>query len=125
VGDEPLETVKRMWIDYREQGVAVALVHLHPDVEFHAYEGGTFIGHEGVREFFSSYDGEVSFTASPYTFEPCGVGVIVAGHRRIHSPGSEDSQYMYFSHHVQDGLITRIAAWPDRDAATRDLTPSS
>jgi hypothetical protein len=30
---------------------------------------------------------------------------------------------MYFSHHVRDGLITRMGAWPDREGATKDLTP--
>ena len=111
-----------MWIDFRERGVDVALAHLHPEVEFQLDDGTVLTGHEGVREFFNRFDGERRFAAAPYTFEPCAGGVIVAGHRRIQTPVTSESEYTYFSHHVSDGLITRVAAWPDRDAATADLT---
>jgi ketosteroid isomerase-like protein len=117
-----MAVVKRMWIDFREQGVDVALDQLHPDVEFQLDDGTVFTGHEGVRHFFARFEGERRFAAAPYTFEPCGNGVVVAGHRRIQTPDGSESEYTYFSHHVRDGLITRIAAWPDRDAATSDLT---
>ena len=110
-----------MWIDFREQGVEVALACLHPDVEFQLDDGTVFVGHEQVRAFFARFDGERQFAAAPYTFEPCGEGVVVAGHRRIQTPDSSQAEYTYFSHHVKDGLITRIAAWPDRDSATTDL----
>jgi ketosteroid isomerase-like protein len=122
VDEERLQIVRRMWIDFREQGVDEALVHLHPDVEFQLDDGTVLVGHQGVRDFFSQFDGDRQFAAAPYTFEPCGEGVIVAGHRRIHSPGSSDAEYTYFSHHVREGMITRIAAWADREAATADLT---
>ena len=66
----------------------------------------------------SSSAAERSSAAAPYTFEPHGQGVVVAGHRRI----GEGSDYLYFSHHVEDGAITRIAAWFTRDAAIADVT---
>jgi hypothetical protein len=118
MGDD-LDTVKQMWIAYREHGVDSAVEHLHSDVEFQAHDGQVWKGHEGVREFFAQFErsGE-QFAASPYTFEPHGHGVVVAGHRRI----GEDADYLYFSHHVSDGVITRIAAWPTRDAAVADVT---
>ena len=118
MGDD-LETVKRMWIAYREQGVERALEYLDPEVEFQAHDGHVWKGHDGVREFFAQFErsGE-EFTASPYTFEPHGRGVVVAGHRRI----GEGSDYLYFSHHVNGGAITRIAAWSTRDAAIADVT---
>ncbi len=116
-----MEVVKRMWIDFREQGVEVALAHLHPDVEFQLDDGTVYTGHEGVRDFFARFDGERQFAAAPYTFEPCGQGVIVAGHRRIQTPGGSEAEYTYFSHHVRDGVITRVAAWKHRDEATADL----
>ena len=118
MGDD-LDTVKRMWIAYREEGVDSALQHLHPDVEFQAHDGQVWPGHAGVREFFAQFErsGE-QFSASPYTFEPHGHGVVVAGHRRI----GEGGDYLYFSHHVKDGAITRIAAWVTRDAAIADVT---
>ena len=119
--DPSIEVVKRMWIDFREQGVDVALAQLHPEVEFQLDDGTVFTGHEGVRDFFGRFEGERRFAAAPYTFEPCGQGVIVAGHRRIQTPGGSESEYTYFSHHVRDGVITRIAAWTDRDQATADL----
>jgi ketosteroid isomerase-like protein len=117
-----MEVVKRMWIDFREQGVDIALAQLHPDVEFQLDDGTVFVGHQGVRDFFARFGDERQFAASPYTFEPCGNGVIVAGHRRIQTGETSDAEYTYFSHHVRDGLITRIAAWADRDAATADLS---
>ena len=117
-----MEVVKRMWIDFRERGVDVALAHLHPDVEFQLDDGTVLEGHQGVRDFFDRFGGERQFAASPYTFEPCGEGVIVAGHRRIQTPETSESEYTYFSHHVRDGLITRVAAWPDRASATADLS---
>lgn len=120
--EQRLEVVKQMWIDYREQGVDAALAHCHPEMEFRAFDGGTFRGHQGVLDFFRAFEGGVTFAAAPYTFEPVGVGVIVAGHRRIHTPEGDDSQYMYFSHHVEDGKVTRVAAWPTREEATRDVT---
>lgn len=118
MGDD-LETVKRMWIAYREQGVDKALELLDPDVEFQAHDGHVWEGHDGVREFFAQFErsGE-EFTASPYTFEPQGRGVVVAGHRRV----GEGADYLYFSHHVNGGVITRIAAWSTRDAAIADVT---
>lgn len=117
-----MEVVKRMWIDFREKGVDVALAQLHPDVEFQLDDGTVLVGHQAVRDFFARFVGDGrQFAASPYTFEPCGEGVIVAGHRRIQRGGASDSEYTYFSHHVQTRLITRVAAWLDRDAATADL----
>lgn len=118
MGDD-LDTVKKMWIVYREEGVDSALQHLHPDVEFQAQDGHVWAGHAGVRDFFAQFErsGE-QFSASPYTFEPHGHGVVVAGHRRI----GEDGDYLYFSHHVEDGTITRVAAWLTRDAAIADVT---
>ena len=117
--EDALETVKRMWVAYREEGVDTALGYLDDDVAFQAHDGRVWRGHEGVREFFAQFErsGE-QFAASPYTFEPHGHGVVVAGHRRI----GEGADYLYFSHHVADGTITRIAAWFTRDAAIADVT---
>ena len=110
-----------MWIDYRERGVEAALGLLDPDVEFRSFEGEIHTGRDGVRAFFARFGGEMTFAAAPYTFEPCGEGVVVAGHRRIRYADRMDSQYMYFSHHVRAGLVVRIAAWADREGATQDL----
>lgn len=120
-----LNTVKQMWIDYREHGVETALGHLHPEVEFLAQDGVMWRGHDGVREFFEAFDASgARFSAAPYTFEPVGDGVIVAGHRRIRSPAGDraEADYLYFSHRVHDGLITRLAAWPTREDAERDAS---
>jgi SnoaL-like protein len=124
MSDTRLDVVKRMWIEYREQGVDPALRLLHPEVEFLAEDGEMWSGHDGVRKFFSQFEsrGE-EFAAAPYTFEPHGEGVIVAGHRRITSPQGADAGYLYFSHCVEDGLITRIAAWNTRAEAERDVAP--
>lgn len=120
--DDPrTAVVKAMWIAFREEGVEPALAHVHPDAEFQLDDGTVFTGHEGIRTFFARFDGERQFAAAPYTFEPCGAGVIVAGHRRIKTPAGSEAEYTYFSHRVADGLITRMAAWPDRDQATADL----
>lgn len=118
-----LDTVKLMWIDYREDGVETALRHLHPDVEFRSHEGELYHGHDGVRAFFAGFERRgAQFTAAPYTFEPIGEGVIVAGHRRIRSEGepAADAEYVYFSHRVDGDLITRLGAWFTREEAERD-----
>jgi hypothetical protein len=122
MSDTRLDLVKSMWIAYREQGVHPALRHLHPEVEFVVVDGTVWAGHEGVKKFFSLFElrGE-EFAAAPYSFEPHGDGVIVAGHRRITSDGVTDAGYLYFSHHVEDGLITRVAAWKTREEAERDV----
>ena len=121
MGAQEVETVRQMWIDYRERGVEAALGLLDPEVVFRSFEGEVHTGRDGVRTFFARFGGEMTFAASPYTFEPCGAGVVVAGHRRIRYPDRMDSQYMYFSHHVRQGLVVRVAAWADRESATRDL----
>lgn len=118
-----LDTVKLMWIDYREAGVETALRHLHPEVEFRSHEGALYRGHDGVRAFFVGFERRgARFTAAPYTFEPVGDGVIVAGHRRIQSQdeSTTDSDYVYFSHRVDGDLITRLGAWITREEAERD-----
>jgi hypothetical protein len=122
VMSDALDVVKGMWVEYREQGVHPALRHLHPDVEFVAEDGAVWAGHEGVKKFFSLFEarGE-EFAAAPYTFEPHGNGVIVAGHRRITSPEGADAGYLYFSHCVENGVITRVAAWNTREEAERDV----
>jgi ketosteroid isomerase-like protein len=116
---DALDTVKRMWIAYREAGVDTALELLDPEVEFQAHDGKVWSGHDGVREFFAQFErsGE-EFSAAPYTFEPHGHGVVVAGHRRV----GAGADYLYFSHHVRDGTITRVAAWSTRDSAIADVT---
>jgi ketosteroid isomerase-like protein len=118
-----LDTVKEMWIAYREQGVEVALQHLHPNVEFVAEDGVVWEGHDGVREFFERFESRGRrFSAAPYTFEPLGRGVVVVGHRRIRSADGQraDAENLYFSHRVDAGLITRLAAWDTREEAERD-----
>ncbi len=127
VDEQSLQIVKRMWIDYREGGVQTALAHCHPDIEFQPDDGRVWLGHDGVRAFFAQFTEEQGrhFAASPYTFEPSGRGVIVAGHRRIRSARSSDSDYTYFAHHVEDGLITRVAAFTTREKATEDVEPRS
>ena len=119
MGDD-LDTVKRMWIAYREQGVDAGARSTSPRTSSsRPTTVKLWSGHDGVRDFFAQFErsGE-QFTASPYTFEPHGRGVVVAGHRRI----GDGADYLYFSHHVADGTITRIAAWFTRDAAIADVT---
>ena len=121
VEDPRIEVVKRMWIDFREQGVEVALACLHPEVEFQLDDGTISSATSRCgRSSAASRAGPVRRRA--LHLRALGEGVVVAGHRRIQTHGTSESEYTYFSHHVKDGLITRMAAWPDRDSATTDLT---
>jgi ketosteroid isomerase-like protein len=116
--DDSQALVRRMWSAYREGGVETALPLLDPDVAFIAVDGTRYDGHEGVRRFFKAFEEQgQSFEASPYSFEGHGEVVLVAGHRRIHSPEGTTGAYLYFVHVARAGLIVSLSAHTDRDEA--------
>ena len=69
-----LDTVKVMWIDYREEGVETALRISTPTSSSLARGRGLWEGHDGVRAVLRSASSAAArrFTAAPYTFEPLG-----------------------------------------------------
>jgi hypothetical protein len=120
--EESLEAVRELWRTYREQGAEAAITLLDPQVEFVDHAGRVFRGHEGVRQFFREFEqrGEV-FLASPYSFEPRELDVIVIGHRRIRTEEGIRGDYLFFVHSFRDGRVSRIAAHVSKDAALADI----
>lgn len=120
--EHPLAVVRRMWMIYRERGVAAALAELAADVRFVAHDGTAFDGHAGVRAFFAGFRerGE-DFAASPFTFEPRGDGVLVAGHRRVKGRAGSRGEHLWFAHRVRRGRIAWVAAFTDRERALEAL----
>ncbi len=59
--------------------------------------------------------------ASIYTFELHEPDLIVIGHRRIRSEEGIRGSYMYFVHGFRDGLVCRLTAHTDREAALADI----
>jgi SnoaL-like protein len=120
--EESLEAVRELWRTYREQGAEAAITLLDPQVEFVDHAGRVFRGHEGVRQFFREFEqrGEV-FLASPYSFEPRELDVIVIGHRRIRTEDGIRGDYLFFVHSFRDGRVSRIAAHVSKDAALADI----
>ncbi|MTD45985.1 DUF4440 domain-containing protein [Conexibacter sp. W3-3-2] len=121
---EPLEIVRRMWVLLREGGPDAALEVVAPDAVFVAADGQRFDGHDGIRAFFASFDArDERFIAAPFTFEPHGEGVLVAGHRRI----ADDEQtllaeHLHFTYRTDgDGRIHDMRAFGDRDTAAAEL----
>ncbi len=120
--EDPLETVRRMWIALREGGVEAALAACASDVRFTSAAGDTFHGHDGIRAFFAQFDArDERFTAAPFTFEPVGDGVLVAGHRRIAGDDGTVAEHLHFTHRVAEGRIVELAAFPDRARACAEL----
>lgn len=121
---QSLDTVRRMWVLLREGGPDAALTTVAPDVVFVAADGTRFDGHDGIRTFFASFDArDERFVASPFTFEPLGEGVLVAGHRRI-ADGEQTlvAEHLHFTHRVgEDGLIYDLRAFHDRPSAIAEL----
>jgi hypothetical protein len=120
--DARLDAVHELWSTYREQGAALAIPLLDPEVEFVAQDGRVYRGHDGVRRFFAEYEerGE-RFMASPYTFEPHDRDLLVVGHRRIQANGAVRGDYLYFVHSFRDGRVARIAAHASREDALADI----
>lgn len=113
-----------MWVLLREGGPDAALATVAPDVVFVAAGGRRFDGHDGVRAFFASFDArDERFVASPFTFEPLGDGVLVAGHRRIADEHQTlVAEHLHFTYRVgADGLIFDMRAFHDRAGATAEL----
>jgi ketosteroid isomerase-like protein len=120
--DERLEVVRALWTTYREAGVDEAIALLHPEVEFVDQGGRAFHGRKGVKRFFDGFkERDESFTASIYTFELHEPDLIVIGHRRIRSEEGIRGSYMYFVHGFRDGLVCRLTAHTDREAALADI----
>jgi ketosteroid isomerase-like protein len=121
--DERLDAVHELWSTYREQGAEQAIPLLDSDVEFVAHNGRVYRGHEGVRRFFAEFEerGE-RFMASPYTFEPHDLDVLVIGHRRIRSDGGLRGDYLFFVHSFRAGRVARIAAYTSKEDALADIT---
>lgn len=121
---EPIDTVRRMWVLLREGGPEAALATVHEHVIFVAADGQRFEGHDGVRAFFASFDArDERFIASPFTFEPIGDGVLVAGHRRI---AGDDrtiaAEHLHFTYRVTaGGVISDMRAFHDRETAIAEL----
>jgi len=124
VTPEPLDIVRRMWVLLREGGPDAALATVDVEVVFVAADGRRFDGHDGVRAFFASFDArDERFVASPFTFEPVGHGVLVAGHRRI---AAEDAtlraEHLHFTYRVGgSGRIVDMRAFHDRESAIAEL----
>jgi SnoaL-like domain len=120
--DERLDAVRELWGTYREHGVQSAIALLHPEVEFVAQDGRVFIGHDGVRRFFTEFEqrGE-EFVASPYSFELHEPDLLVIGHHRIRTPDGTRGDYLFFVHGFRDGRVSRIAAHATKDAALTDI----
>ncbi len=120
--DDRLRTVQTLWATYREHGPAVAAEQLHPDVEFITADGDRYLGQDGVRGFFASFDERgASFIASPFTFEPHPPDVLVVGHRRIRGPDEVRGDYLYFVHGFRDGKVCRLSAHASREEALADV----
>lgn len=121
--DPRLRAVHELWTAYRELGADQAAGLLDPDVEFVTVAGYTHHGVEAVRAFFADYPARgQEFMASPFTFELHEPDVLVVGHRRIRSGrGAIDGAYLYFVHSIRDGRVTRLAAFPSREAAIADV----
>lgn len=120
---DPLDIVRRMWVLLREGGPDAALAVVDPGVAFVAADGQQFDGHDGVRAFFADFDQrDERFVASPFTFEPTGAGVLVAGHRRIAGPDATvAAEHLHFTYRVRDGRIFDMRAFTDRNAALAEL----
>lgn len=119
---EPLEIVRHMWIALREGGVEAALDACASDVRFTSAAGETFHGHEGIRAFFAQFDARAErFVAAPFTFEPVGDGILVAGHRRITGEEGTVAEHLHFTHRVAGGRIVELAAFADRGSACAAL----
>lgn len=120
--DARLEAVHELWSTFRESGPDVAVLLLHPEVEFVDHQGRAFSGHDGVRAFFAEFAarGE-KFRASPFTFELHEPDLLVVGHRRIVREDGTQGDYMFFVHSVREGRISRLSAHTSRQAALADI----
>jgi ketosteroid isomerase-like protein len=59
--------------------------------------------------------------ASPYTFEPHDLDLLVIGHWRIVSEDGLRGDYLFFVHSFRAGRVARIAAYTNRADALADI----
>jgi hypothetical protein len=116
----PLEAVKALWAAWEKNGAEGVLRHMSPDAEWVAYEGRIYHGREEIEEFVEELrENDVQIEPRPYSFEPHGPCVIVAGGLRTRSRRGLSDVQRHWLYRVENGLVTHAESLSSREEALR------
>jgi ketosteroid isomerase-like protein len=128
-----VEIVRELYEAVTDGAEGENLSRFHPDVVWDASrsglpEGGVYHGHEGVRDFWRRWRGAwESYTAHPE--ELIEVGGLVVAPVRLHARSK--GTHLDVTHQitevwtVEDGLVTMVRQYADREQALRDAKAQS
>jgi ketosteroid isomerase-like protein len=127
MSQENVEIVRRGWEAWIKGDLEAVLARFDPAVEWDTTnydgwpEGGVYQGHAGVRRFIEDWlaSWDRSETGVEEYLDAGGDCVVVQCWQRAFGPGSDAPVHMEWTQicRVEDGLIRRIEAWPDRGKA--------
>jgi hypothetical protein len=121
-GSGPLETVKSFWKALERRGFEGVLRWVDDDVEWIAREGRTLHGREELAAYLVELrDQEISLEPRPYSFEPRGSWVIVAGGLRTRGPNGLADVQRHWLYRVDNGLIVHMESFSSREEALRRI----
>jgi hypothetical protein len=79
-----VELLKRAYTAFNARDIDAALATMKPDVEWpNGMEGGTVLGHAGVREYWTRQWGMINPHVDPVKFETDDTGRVVVGVHQV------------------------------------------
>ena len=131
MASENVEISRRAWDAWTRGAVDEVFEYFDPDVEWDTttYEGwpevGVYKRHDGVREFFEAWLASWErYESGVDEFIEAGDGRVVAlAWQRGYGTDSHAPVEMEWAQvaTLRDGLIVRMEAWSDREAALRSV----
>ena len=116
----PLEAVKALWAAWERNGAEGVLDHLSPDAEWVPLDGQVYRGREEIAAFVQELrENGVQIEPRPYSFEPHGPCVIVAGGLRTRSRRGLSDVQRHWVYRVEDGQVTHVESLSSREEALR------
>jgi hypothetical protein len=79
-----IEVLKKAYSSFNARNIDAALATMQPNVEWpNGMEGGTVLGHSGVREYWTRQWGVLDPHVDPVKFDPDGTGRIAVGVHQV------------------------------------------
>ena len=114
MSQENVEIVRRLWEAWERRDTEAVLVHYDPAIVWEGGEtglGGSYRGHEGVRQYFREWlDTFEGYDSKAETFIDAGDKVVVGSRVRGRgkASGVEVGMPGWQVYEVRDGLVIRV-----------------
>jgi ketosteroid isomerase-like protein len=116
----PLETVKALWAAWDARGPEGVLDFVHPDTEWIPQDGQVVRGREEMEAYLADLrERRIQLEPRPYSFEPVGDCVIVAGGLRTRTPNGLSDVQRHWLYRVEHGRLVHIETLSSRDEALK------